>query len=104
MLTGSEEAIAVIPAGGGKPEVILDSGINFIGGWSPDDSKVLYSGFVDGAWNLYWVDRASRKVQRLTNYTRMRSYLSYPNQSRDGKRMVYEYNETKGNVYLAELK
>jgi Tol biopolymer transport system component len=97
--------VAVMPADGGKPETIYDRpGASYSYGWSPDSDKVLFAGFHNGAWNLYWVSRSSKKVQKLSDYTSMRTYVRYPEWSPTGKQIVYEFNESKGNVFIAEIR
>jgi WD40-like Beta Propeller Repeat len=97
--------VAVMPADGGKPETIYNRpGASYSYGWSPDSDKVLFGGFHDGAWNLYWVSRTTKKVQKLSEYTLMRTYVRYPEWSPAGDQIVYEFNESKGNVFIAEVR
>jgi Tol biopolymer transport system component len=71
--------------------------------WSPDGDKVLFAGLRDGAWNVWWVSRSTRREKRLTGYRSFRSYVRYPAWSPRGNQIVYEYGETRGNIYLLDL-
>ncbi len=100
--TGGSE-LSVLPAGGGGAQVVLRSDQpTFTGGWMPDNDGLLFAGFREGAWNLYAVSRATHKVERLTSYTSPRTYVRYPDWLA-GDRVVYEFNETKGNIFVANL-
>ena len=95
--------LGVLPAAGGPVQVILKSDLPTYGaGWMPDNDRILFAGFRDGAWNVYTVSRTTRKVERLTSYTSMRTYVRYPDWLA-GDRMVYEFNETKGNIFVANV-
>ena len=68
-----------------------------------DHDRLLFAGFrLAGAWNIYTVSRTTRKVERLTSYTSMRTYVRYPDWLA-GDRLVYEFNETKGNIFVANV-
>ena len=41
-------------------------------------------------------------MERLTSYTSMRTYVRYPDWLA-GDRLVYEFNETKGNIFVANV-
>jgi Tol biopolymer transport system component/DNA-binding winged helix-turn-helix (wHTH) protein len=95
--------IAVLPATGGPMEVIVRSTQpSFAAGWMPDNDRILFAGFRDAVWNVYSVSRATRKVERLTDYKLTRTYVRYPDWLA-GNRVAYEFNETKGNVFVANL-
>lgn len=95
--------IAVMPAEGGPMQVILKADQpSYAAGWMPDADRVLFAGFRDGAWNIYAVSRTTGRVDRLTSYTSLRTYVRYPDWL-TGDRLVYEFNETKGNVFVAAL-
>jgi hypothetical protein len=68
----------------------------------PDNDHILFAGFRDAVWNIYSVSRSTRKVERLTDYNLTRVYVRYPDWLA-GNRTVYEFNETKGNVFVANL-
>jgi Tol biopolymer transport system component/DNA-binding winged helix-turn-helix (wHTH) protein len=100
-LGGSE--LAVLPADGGSLEVILKSDQpTFHGGWMPDNDRLLVAAFREGAWNVYTVSRTTRKMEQLTSYSSPRTYVRYPDWL-VGDRVVYEFNETKGNIFVATL-
>jgi hypothetical protein len=42
--------------------------------------------------------------RRLTDYRSPRTYVRYPEWSPTGERVVFEYAEARGNVYLMELR
>jgi len=79
-------------------------GTFFVNSWSPDDDKIAYAGFEDGVWNLFWISRTTKEKRQLTRNAAPRVYLRYPEWSPDGKKMAYEFNESKGNVYIAREK
>jgi Tol biopolymer transport system component len=95
--------IGLMPASGGPVRIIKDGGFNYAHSFSPDDSKILYAGLVDGVWNIYWVSIRTHEIRRLTDYHSSRIYVRYPDWALTGDKIVYEFNESKGNVYLAEL-
>jgi len=96
--------IWIVPSGGGTPEsVVVDPGTWYSCGWSADARRILVAGNEGGGWALYSVDRQTRKRQRITSELPLRAYVRYPRWSPDEKRIAYEYNESKGNVFLAEL-
>ena len=93
-----------MPASGGPIDVILKSDeATYAAGWMPDNDRILFAAFRDGAWNLYTVSRTTKKVERLTSFTSMRTYVRYPDWMA-GDRVVYEFNETKGNIFVTDLK
>ncbi len=101
--SGDRGALAVVPSNGGKLETILNGGTHYTGGWWPDGSKILYSKFGNGAWNISWVDRRTKKIQQLTNNKKMRQFLRYPDWSMDSRHLAYEFSESTGNLYIGEL-
>jgi TolB protein len=95
--------IAVIPAKGGPLEIVLRSDQrNFGGGWMPDNDHILFAGFRDAVWNIYSISRSTKEIERLTDYRLARTYVRYPDWLGDG-RLVYEFNEVKGNIFIANL-
>ena len=96
--------IGLMPASGGPVRIVKDGGINYSWSFSPDDSKILYAGMEDGLWNVYWVSIRTHEIRRLTDYRNPRTYVRYPDWALKGDKIVYEFNESKGNVYLAELR
>ncbi|MGA2149369.1 MAG: winged helix-turn-helix domain-containing protein [Bryobacteraceae bacterium] len=95
--------LGLMPASGGPVRIIKDGGVNYACSFSPDDSKILYAGLVDGVWNIYWISIRTHEIRRLTDYHNSRIYVRYPDWALTGDKIVYEFNESKGNVYLAEL-
>ena len=96
--------IGLMPASGGPVRIIKDGGVNYSWSFSPDDSKILYAGLENDVWNIYWVSIRTHEIRRLTDYRNLRTYVRYPDWALTGDKIVYEFNESKGNVYVAELR
>jgi eukaryotic-like serine/threonine-protein kinase len=105
MKRGDDTHIMIMPSEGGIPvQLTFDKGQSWIYGWSPDGDKILFAGLRDGFWNVYWVSRSTKKQQQLTDYKKLNSFVRYPSWSPLGDQIVYEYSETTGNIWIADLK
>jgi Tol biopolymer transport system component/DNA-binding winged helix-turn-helix (wHTH) protein len=101
---GPDALLAVVPATGGVPAVLVgEKGLSWPSDWSPDGERIAFAGQRDGVWNVYWVSRRGGTVSRLTENAKRRAYLRYPVWSPQGDRIVYEYSETTGNIWLLDL-
>jgi Tol biopolymer transport system component/DNA-binding winged helix-turn-helix (wHTH) protein len=101
-ITGGDD-LAILPTDGGPLEVLLRSDEpTFASGWMPDNDRILFAGFRDGVWNAYTLSRSTRKVEQLTSYNSPRIYVRYIDWLA-GDRIVYEFNETKGNIFVTDL-
>ena len=97
--------VALVPADGGIPIVLnTDRGQSWTGSWSPDGDKIAFAAAREGIWNIWWISRSTREQRQLTNFTKSNAFVRYPTWSARGDQIVYEYSETTGNVWLAELK
>lgn len=104
MQRGDSTYVMIMPPTGGEPlQLTTDKGQSWTHGWSPDSDKVLFAGFRDGVWNVWWVSRTTKKQQMLTNYTKLNSFVRYPAWSPQGDQIAYEYSETTGNIWVAEI-
>ncbi len=102
---GDTTNIGIMPSAGGQVvELTSDRGQSWPHSWSPDGDKITFAGFRNGLWNLWWVSRTSRALKQVTNYTKLNAFVRYPAWSPQGDRIVYEYTETTGNIWLMELK
>ncbi|MBA2702924.1 MAG: PD40 domain-containing protein [Blastocatellia bacterium] len=102
---GQDNNVCIVPSDGGEPiQLTNDKGKSWPYGWSPDGDKVLFAGERDGIWNVYWVSRSTKKQKQLTNFTKVNAYVRYPSWSPLGQQIVYEYAETTGNIWMADLK
>ena len=72
--------------------------------FSPDGDKIAFAGFRDGVWNVWWVSRSTKGQKQLTNYTKLNSYVRYPSWAQLGNQIAYEYAETTGNIWVADLR
>jgi Tol biopolymer transport system component len=68
-----------------------------------DNDTIAFAGLRDGIWNVYSASRKTGKVGRVTNFTSRALLVRYPAISRGKNEVVFEYGESKGNVYVAEL-
>ncbi|HEY8413638.1 MAG TPA: hypothetical protein VIK76_19625, partial [Pyrinomonadaceae bacterium] len=93
MLTSSE--------GGQSTQLTLDKGKSWPHSFSPGGDKIAFAGQRDGVWNIYWISTDGKTQKRLTNYSKLNSFVRYPSWSRN--QIVYEYAETTGNLWMLEL-
>ncbi|MDQ3749292.1 MAG: hypothetical protein M3367_09835, partial [Acidobacteriota bacterium] len=105
MKRGDDTHVMIMPSEGGTPtQLTFDKGQSWIYGWSPDGDKILFAGQRDGFWNVWWVSRSTKKQQQLTDYKKLNSFVRYPTWSPKGDQIAYEYSETTGNIWVADLK
>ena len=105
MKRGDDTHVMVMPSEGGTlVQLTFDKGQSWIYDWSPDGDKILFAGQRDGFWNIRWVSRSTKKQQQLTNYKKLNSFVRYPAWSPLGNQIAYEYSETTGNIWIADLK
>jgi Tol biopolymer transport system component/DNA-binding winged helix-turn-helix (wHTH) protein len=98
------DQLGVVPSNGGPIRIFWDEpGHWFSTGWTPSGDRVLAAGNRGGGWALYTIEVNSRKAHQLTKELPLRMYLRYPEISPDGKRIVYEFNESRGNVFVGAL-
>ena len=105
MKRGDSTHIMVMSSEGGTPtQLTFDKGNSWLYDWSPDGDKILFAGQRDGFWNVRSVSRSTKKQQQLTDYKKLNSFVRYPSWSPLGNQIVYEYSETTGNIWIADLK
>lgn len=102
---GDDTHIAIIPSQGGEPvQLTFARGQSWPHSWSPDGDKIVFAGARDGVWNLWWVSRSDKSVRQLTHNTKLNVYFRYPAWSPLANQIVSEYSESRGNIYLMELR
>ena len=105
MFEGDTSHTIVIPLSGGDPIPVTNRpGHAWIFSFSPDSAQVAYAALWGEPWNIFTQPITGPGTPRkVTDNKLFRIFLRYPAWSPDGKRLVYERNETKGNLFLAEL-
>ena len=94
-----------MPSSGGQPtQFTFDQAKDFPNSWSPDGDKIAFAGLRNGIWNIFWISRSTKAQKQLANYSKLNAFVRYPAWSPLGNQIVYEYNETTGNIWLIELK
>ncbi|HET8648064.1 MAG TPA: protein kinase [Vicinamibacteria bacterium] len=100
---GPHTHVAVLPSGGGAPvQLTAEEGQSWPFSFSPDGGRIAFAGLRDGLWNVWTVSRADRRQQRLTAHDRLNAYVRTPAWSPRGDRLVYEYAETAGNIWMID--
>ena len=101
---GGNAEIWDLPAIGGKLEPVIDRPGQWFGGsWSADGRLIFTAGNQGNGWALFAADRNTRQLHRITPDLPLRMYLRYPRISPVGARLAYEFNESKGNVFIAGI-
>jgi Tol biopolymer transport system component/DNA-binding winged helix-turn-helix (wHTH) protein len=102
---GDDTHVALIPADGGKIQQLTNEpGQSWIHSFSPDGSQIVFAGQRQDVWNIYTVSRVTGEQKKLTNFTQLNTYVRYPAWSPRNDKIVFEYAETQGNIWLTELK
>jgi len=102
---GGDTHVAIIPSDGGEPiQLTFERGQSLVHDWSPEGDRILFAGQRDGVWNVWAVSRSTKQQKQMTGYKRFDSYVRSPAWSPLGDRIVYEYAENTGNIYLMEFK
>ncbi|MFY9609689.1 MAG: winged helix-turn-helix domain-containing protein [Blastocatellia bacterium] len=102
---GEDTNIMLMPADGDTPtQLTFDLGQSWPGDWSPDGDKIVYAGQRNDLWNIYWVSRSTKSQKQMTTNSKLNAFVRYPAWSPLGDKIVYEYSETTGNIWLLELK
>jgi len=105
MKRGDDTHVGIIPSSGGEPvQLTFDHGQSWVYSWSPDGERIAFAGQRNGVWNVWWVSVKDKTQKQVTNYTKPNAYTRFPAWSPLGDRIVYEYSETTGNIWLMELK
>ncbi|HKD09502.1 MAG TPA: winged helix-turn-helix domain-containing protein [Bryobacteraceae bacterium] len=105
-LEGRSRLVVFPSSGRGEIRVLNDSFDQiFASDWSPDGERIAFAGLNDGTWNIYWVSVTSGKTEQLTHYSggSASGFVRYPSWSPDGRRILYERNNWKSNIYIADL-
>jgi Tol biopolymer transport system component/DNA-binding winged helix-turn-helix (wHTH) protein len=102
---GDDTHIALLPSAGGEMTRLTgERGQSWIHSFSPDGENIVFAGQRDDVWNIYSINRLTGEKKKLTNFNRLNSYVRYPTWSPLGDKIVFEYAETTGNIWLTELK
>jgi Tol biopolymer transport system component len=101
---GENAQVALVSPDGGSPVVLTQGeGQAWPYSFSPDGRSVAFAGLRGGLWNVYAVSVDTKEERRLTDLDQINAYVRYPAWSPRGNRVVYEYAETSGNVWMVEL-
>jgi Tol biopolymer transport system component len=102
---GENDTLMLVPSSGGNATPLTSGpGKSWPHSWSGDGDKIVFAGFRNGVWNIYWYSLTTKSEMQLTKNTKLNSFVRYPAWSPQGNQIVYEYAETTGNVWLADLK
>lgn len=102
---GDDTNIGTMPSDGGEiTQLTFDKGQSWTHSFSPDGDKILFAGFRKGYWNVFWVSRSTKQQRQLTHYRKLSAFVRYPAWSPLGNQIAYEYAETTGNIWVADLK
>ncbi len=100
---GHDTHVAMVPSEGGAVQLVTSRpGLAWPWSWSADGKQILFSAFWNGVWNVYSIEAAGGEPAAVTGNRLFRVFVRYPAVSPRGQPVVYERNETKGNIYVAE--
>jgi len=100
-----EVALVVFPSTGGEIQTLVKEPTQSLSyGWSPDSRRISFAGLRRGVWNIYWVDRLTRKVQQLTYFAAPSASVADPAWSPRGDQVIFERYDQSANIYVANLR
>ena len=100
---GTDQQISFVPREGGEPrQLTFGPGLNWPYSFSPDGDRIAFASFRDGFWEIRTISRSTGKEEQLTHLEKLHAYVRYPEWSPKGDRIVYEYAETSGNIWLVD--
>ncbi|MBM3810639.1 MAG: hypothetical protein FJW20_03275 [Acidimicrobiia bacterium] len=104
-MSGDYAQVVVIPSAGGEARQLTQKpGQHWPYSWSPDSRRIAMAAQREGVWNLSWLEPSTGRQHQLTHNTQMRVFLRYPDWSPAGGRIVFEHAETRGNLFLLQLR
>jgi Tol biopolymer transport system component len=102
---GDDTHIGIMSSAGGEIlQLTFAHGQNWPHSFSANGERIAFAGFRDGFWNIYWISRDGKTQKQVTNHTKPNAFVRYPAWSRLGDKIVYEYTETTGNIWMLDLK
>jgi len=103
LLRGDSHVGVVAATGGPVTQMTDEPGQSYLGEWSPDGNWIVFPGLRGDAWNIWAVSIRDQSTKRLTDYTSVHHALLFPAFSPTGDQIIYEYQETTGDIWLLEL-
>ena len=101
---GEAAELAVMERGGANQQVIAGGPeVHYAFSFASDNRRIAYTSCPGGVWNVYWVDRISRKIEQVTHYTAFGSVVRSPAWRPGTEQMAFEFTEVKGNVHSMAL-
>jgi len=102
---GDDTVLVILPAEGGAAEVLTDPpGHAWVHSWSPDGRKLALAQFRNGSWSVEWIDRRTRERRELIRFDSLAAFVRYPAWSPRNNEIAYELTETRGNIFVADLR
>jgi len=96
--------LVVVPSGGGEIRTVAKELTQYFAyDWSPDSSRIVFSGLNQAVWNIYWISVSTSKVEQLTHFASQFGVVRYPAWSPKGDRILFEHNDLTSNIYIADL-
>ncbi len=97
--------LVVVPSAGGEIKTLAREFTQYFAfDWSMEGDRILFAGLRDSAWNIYWASFPDGKVQQITHFTMQSGFVRYPSWSPKGDWIVFEHNDLRSNIYVADLK
>ncbi|MCZ2151542.1 MAG: winged helix-turn-helix domain-containing protein [Bryobacterales bacterium] len=101
---GDDDQVGILSSEGGPiRQLTHHPGNAWTYGWSPDGKHLPVAALWDGVWNVYSLDVATGRSVKMTDNKLFRTFVRYPVWSPKGGQVVFEQNETKGNIFLAGI-
>lgn len=98
---GPDTYLGILPSSGGEIRKIIERpGQAWPWSWSADGKEIAISGHWDGIWNVYMIDAATGAAKPVTHNTLARVFVRYPAWPPKGNQLVFERNETSGNLFV----